>query len=90
MSKGREIVTMKAIGFQEIIECNHYLEQNGLSFKIHLRDACGKQTMWIEPLGNCACDGKYQEMYQALVQFFKEKGHELAFSEDQMNFWLAN
>ena len=30
---------------------------------------CGRQTMWIEPLGNCACEGKYEDLYSELINF---------------------
>ena len=46
---------MNYITFNEMIEVNGLLEEKGLNFKVHLRDACGKQSCWIEPLGNCAC-----------------------------------
>ena len=48
---------MNYITFNEIIEVNGLLEEKGLNFKVYLRDACGKQSCWIEPLGNCAWDG---------------------------------
>ena len=51
---------MNYITFNEIIEVNGLLEEKGLNFKVHLRDACGKQSCWIEPLGNCACEGRYE------------------------------
>ena len=34
---------MNYITFNEIIEVNGLLEEKGLNFKVHLRDACGKQ-----------------------------------------------
>ena len=54
---------MAIITFNEIIEVNGILEQKHLNFKLHLRDACGAQALWIEPLGNCACEGHYDEMH---------------------------
>ena len=39
---------MNYITFNEIIEVNGLLEEKGLNFKVHLRDACGKQSCWIE------------------------------------------
>ena len=59
---------MNYITFNEIIEVNGLLEEKGLNFKVHLRDACGKQSCWIEPLGNCACEGRYEEMYQVVEE----------------------
>jgi hypothetical protein len=80
---------MKIISFNEIIELNHRLEENGLHFKVHLRDACGRQSMWIEPLGDCACEGKYEELYTELDHYFKENGYKIEYSEDKMNMWLV-
>ncbi|WP_238483805.1 RDAC family protein [Anaerosporobacter faecicola] len=81
---------MKIIGFQEIMELNRLLDEKGLHFKIHLRDACGRQSMWIEPLGNCACEGRYEEMYQELEQYFQSNGYSIAYSEDRLNLWIVN
>ena len=53
---------MYCISFNDIIELNGLLKDQGLHFRIHLRDACGKQSCWIEPLGNCACEGHFDEM----------------------------
>ena len=53
---------MAIITFNEIIEVNGILEQKHLNFKLHLRDACGAQALWIEPLGNCACEGHYDKI----------------------------
>ena len=52
------------ISFNDIIELNGILKDQGLHFRIHLRDACGKQSCWIEPLGQCACEGHFDEMYR--------------------------
>ena len=60
---------MNYITFNEMIEVNGLLEEKGLNFKVHLRDACGKQSCWIEPLGNCACEGRYEEMYQVVEEY---------------------
>ena len=79
---------MKYISFGDIIDCNALLQEKKLNFKIHLRDACGKQSCWIEPLGNCACEGHYEEMYRIVEDFFKKRGFNLAYDEDKLNFWL--
>lgn len=79
---------MKVISFNEIIELNHVLEENKLAFRIHLRDACGRQSMWIEPLGNCACDNRYEELYQVLNQYFLDNRYQVEYSEDKLNLWI--
>lgn len=80
---------MNIISFNEIIELNHRLEDIGLHFRIHLRDACGRQSMWIEPMGNCACEGKYEDLYIELNRYFEENRCKIAYSEDKMTFWIA-
>ena len=55
---------MGYVSFNDVIELNGILKEKGLNFKIHLRDTCGRQSFWIEPFGNCACEGKYDEMYE--------------------------
>lgn len=77
---------MNYITFNEIIEVNGLLEEKGLNFKVHLRDACGKQSCWIEPLGNCACEGRYEEMYQVVEEYFRNKGQKIEFDETKLNF----
>lgn len=37
---------MNYITFNEIIEVNGLLEEKGLNFKVHLRDACGGSNRW--------------------------------------------
>lgn len=79
---------MKYVSFNQVIECNSMLEERGLQFKVHLRDACGRQSCWIEPLGNCACEGHWDEMYEAICEYFSKEGFTLCFDEDKLNFWV--
>lgn len=80
---------MNYITFNEVIEVNGLLEEKGLNFKVHLRDACGKQSCWIEPLGNCACEGRYEEMYQVVEEYFESKGQKIEFDETKLNFFVG-
>ena len=41
---------MNIISISKIVELNKLLLENGINIKIHISDACGKQSMWIEPL----------------------------------------
>ena len=61
-------------------------KEKGLNFKIHLRDTCGRQSFWIEPLGNCACEGRYDEMYQVVEEYLKAKGFSVQYDDQKMNF----
>ena len=80
---------MNYITFNEMIEVNGLLEEKGLNFKVHLRDACGKQSCWIEPLGKCACEGRYEEMYQVVEEYFRRKGQKITFDETKLNFFAV-
>ena len=61
---------------------NYHFQQH-LNFKLHLRDACGAQALWIEPLGNCACEGHYDEMHQVIEQYFLDKGLNVKYWDDE-------
>ena len=79
---------MKVIGLQEVIECNAQLQEKKLFFKVHLRDACGKQSLWVEQLSPCHCEEQMDAMYECVEEYFKSKGYVLAYSADKLNFWV--
>ena len=78
------------ISLREVVDCDAFLKEKCLNFRIHLRDACGKQSCWIEPLCECGCDGQYEELYAALEDFFGKLRYKLEYSDDKLNFWLSN
>ena len=51
------------VTFQEVIELNHRLLEKGLSFQLHLRDACGSQSFVMEPLDACSCEGRSNRLF---------------------------
>lgn len=80
---------MKIVSITEILECNKLLKDRGLKFRIHLRDACGKQSCRIE-----SCDDKnnaeqYEKLYEALEEFFNRLRFKLEYGEDKTDFWLG-
>ena len=77
---------MGYVSFNDVIELNGILKEKGLNFKIHLRDTCGRQSFSIEPFGNCACEGKYDEMYEELEAYFGRKGCSVEYDDQKMNF----
>lgn len=87
---------MKIITIQNIIDINKLFENNKLAYKIHLRDACGKQSMWIETIG----DTKHMEevetlkipsqLYELIEDYFEKEKIQLAYDQDRINFWVAN
>lgn len=79
---------MKYISIGEIVECNALLKAKRLNFRIHLRDACGKQSCWIEPLVDFEGEECWEKMYRELETFFNNLGYNLIFDKDNLNFWL--
>ena len=78
----------KVVGIQDIIECNRILQEKGFTDRVHLRDACGKQTMWMESQSNGQSNNQTEELYQCLESYFTEKGLSIRYSEDKLNFWV--
>ena len=77
---------MSYVSFNDVIELNGILKDKGLNFRIHLRDTCGRQSFWIEPFGNCACEGRYDEMYQVVEEYLEGKGFYVQYDDQKMNF----
>lgn len=80
---------MSIVSIQEVVEWNEKILLENLGFKIHLRDACGSQSFWIEELREGQTEGDYQKLYTILDSFFIKKKLTVAFSEDKMNFWTC-
>ncbi len=72
--------------YNDIIEVNHLLEEKDLSFKLHMRDACGSQSFWIEPMSSCSCEGHYEEMQSVIAEYFAGRGISVQFLEGGLTF----
>ncbi|WP_099468791.1 RDAC family protein [Konateibacter massiliensis] len=73
---------MKIVTIGQIVEINKQLEEKGLPYKLHLRDACGGQSLSIEELEA----GKQQELYEVLEKYFLEQGMRVVYTEDKSGF----
>ncbi|MDF2888749.1 MAG: hypothetical protein K0R23_3134 [Lacrimispora sp.] len=80
---------MKIVSISEILECNQLLKDSGLEFKIHLRDACGKQSCSVESLSNSNGTEQYQALYETLEAYFKKLRFRVEFNADKTNFWMS-
>ena len=76
----------KIVNFFDLIHLNERLAQQGLLSKVHLRDTCGKQTLWIElPSGEKPderekIDGQELEKTKEQIEaFFAIKGMSVEF-----------
>lgn len=87
----------KIVNFFDLIHLNKRLEQQGLRSKVHLRDACGKQSLWIElPSGEKPderekIDAQELEKTKEQVEaFFAIKGMTVEFDlTGGKNFWIV-
>ena len=87
----------KVVNFFDLIHLNERLAQQGLRSKVHLRDACGKQTLWIElpssekPDEREKIDGQELEKTKEQVEaFFAIKGMNVEFDlTGGKNFWIV-
>lgn len=81
---------MPIVSIAMIVEVNQLLREKGIPFKIHLSDACGRQSMWVEPLGGEASPERYAEFYKTAEAYFEGQRMRLAYSPDRHTFWTAD
>lgn len=75
--------------YNDIIEINQILTEHGLSFKLHMRDACGSQSFWVEPMSNCSTEGRYEEMQKTIKDYFARKNIEIQFLSNPLEFMIT-
>ncbi len=93
----KRVSMSKIVNFYDLIHLNKRLEQQGLRSKVHLRDACGKQSLWIElpssekPDEREKIDGQELEKTKEQIEaFFAIKGMTVEFDlTGGKNFWIV-
>ena len=83
---------MKYISIAELLTLNQKIKEENLPYQIHLRDACGKQSLWIEILEgetDKKDENKKQILEELLKQYFLTLNFTIEFSEDRINFWIS-
>ncbi|HCL01940.1 MAG TPA: hypothetical protein DHW61_05900 [Lachnoclostridium phytofermentans] len=80
---------MKYISIAEVLTLNQKIKEAELPYQIHLRDACGKQSLWVECLNEDKNDQNRQMLEDLLKEYFHSLHFTLEYSEDRMNFWIA-
>ncbi len=76
---------MKYISIGEVLTLNQRIQKEEMPYVIHVRDACGKQSFWIEKLHQDTDD---QKLVELLSEFFHSLQLNIVFSEDRINFWI--
>ena len=81
----------KIVNFFDLIHLNERLAQQGLRSKVHLRDACGKQSLWIELPSSEKINGQeLEKTKEQIVAFFAIKGMTVEFDlTGGKNFWIV-
>jgi hypothetical protein len=68
----------------DIIDLNHILENENISYRVHLRDTCGRQSFYIEILSECY---RNDQMAKNIIQhYFETKGVTIKYLNDSLEF----
>lgn len=92
---------MKIAAITDIVEVNKALVEQGIPCKVHLRDACGRQTMWLELTGNESSkannkfsdknsdDPSLAKVHDVVAKLFQDRGLPIEFDPTEgVNFWV--
>lgn len=79
---------MNIVSFNQIIELNNLLQKKALQFKIHIRDACGAQSFYIEQLDNSNGVGIDEEIYNTIDEYFKNDKMTVVYYDDKYRFQI--
>lgn len=63
---------MKVVTPFEVADCNTELLRAGVPCRVHLTDACGEQSLWLE-----AEKERLDEAHAVIVEFFEKKAQSL-------------
>ena len=74
---------MKVVTPFEVADCNAELLSAGVPCRVHLTDACGAQSLWLE-----VADDRLDEAHAVIVGFFEKKGTKPRFDKAGTYFTL--
>lgn len=77
---------MFIVSLTDVIALNHKLKEKNLSYRVHLRDTCGKQCFWAEVESECGSEGKETEVKEVIRTFFAEKGANVKYLSGGLEF----
>ena len=75
------------ITWDNISEVNRRIKEQDLAYKVHLSDACGGQSMWIESMDKANRFDNLDELNELIKGYFSEIHAEVEFSWDKKSFW---
>lgn len=75
------------ISWDNISEVNRRIKAQDLAYKVHLSDACGGQSMWIESMDKANRFDNLDELNDLIKAYFSEIHADVEFSWDKKSFW---
>lgn len=75
------------ITYQMIVELNQILEEKKIRSKVHLKDLCGSQTMWIEYLESEETVEQIEAVREIVNGYFERKNISIEYSQEGSSFW---
>ena len=83
---------MNIVSFNQIIELNHLLQKKELQCKIHIRDACGAQSFYIEQLGENdrteINEDINENIYNTIDEYFQSNKMIVVYRNDKHTFTI--
>ena len=83
---------MNIVSFNQIIELNHLLQKKELQCKVHIRDACGAQSFYIEKLGDNdrteINEDINENIYNTIDEYFQSNKMIVVYRNDKHNFTI--
>ena len=75
------------ITWDNISEVNRRIKERDLAYKVHLRDASGGQSMWIESMDKANHFDNLDDLNDLIKNYFSEIHADVEFSWDKKSFW---
>ncbi|MBU4439571.1 MAG: hypothetical protein L6276_02685 [Acetobacterium sp.] len=75
------------ITWDNISEVNRRIKERDLAYKVHLSDACGGQSMWIESMNKDNRFDNLDDLNDLIRDYFTEIHADVVFSWDKKSFW---
>ena len=66
---------------------NRRIKERDLADKVHLSDACGGQSMWIESMDKANHFDNLDDLNDLIKNYFSEIHADVEFSWDKKSFW---
>lgn len=79
---------MKILSIGEVIELNKIIKDNNFCCKIHLSDACGGQSFWIENLDK-GKELNLDNIIKIIDEFFNNKKINIQYTNNGKNFFIV-